>query len=150
MAEHLVAELAGIARARDDDRRAVIAADAPDGEAEPAELVQRGLRRRRPDDLAQDVAALRSLHGDVVQLIGRGAHPRLEAEFLGLLAQPDAAIVDAADPAEIVVAESEQRAVVDHAAVLVAHGGVDDLSDGKFADIARERVLQQRLRRPGR
>ena len=71
VAEDLVAELAGVAGARDDDRRPFESADAADGEAEPTELVQRGPRGRRPDDLAQDVAALRTLHGDIVQLVGR-------------------------------------------------------------------------------
>ena len=69
----------------------------------------------------------------------------MKPEFLGLLAQPDAAIIVAADPAEIVVAEPEQRAVVDHAAMLVAHGGIDHLAGGEFAHIAGERILQQRL-----
>ena len=69
----------------------------------------------------------------------------LEAELLGLLAQPDAAIVVAADPAEIVLAEPEQRAVVDHAAMLVAHGGIDDLADAELLHVAGQRVLQQRL-----
>ena len=57
--------------------------------------------------MPQDVAALRSLHGDVVQLIGGRAHPGLQPEFLSEFAQPDAAVIVAADPAEIVVAEPE-------------------------------------------
>ena len=45
--EDLVAEFAGIAGARNDDRRAFEMADAADGEAEPFEFADRGLRRRR-------------------------------------------------------------------------------------------------------
>ena len=145
MTEDFVAEFAGIAGARHDDRRAFEIADAADGEAEPFELADRRLARRRPDDLLEDVAALRPLHGDIVHLVGRGAHPGLEAHLLGLLAQPDAAEIVAADPAEIVLAEPEHRAVVDHAAVLVAHGGIDDLAGRQLADVARQAILQQRL-----
>src|SRR5262245_7481837 len=107
MTEDLVAELAGIARARDHDRRAVVCANAPNGEAEPAELIDGRLRRRRPDHLPQDVAALRSLQRDVVHLVCGGAHPGLQPEFLSEFTQPDAAVIVAADPAEIVVAEPE-------------------------------------------
>ncbi len=146
VAEDLVAELAGEAGARDDDRRAVEGADAADREAEPAELLERGLRRRGPDDLLQDVAALRALHGDVVQLVRRGAHPGLQAELLRLLAHPDARQVAAADPAEIVLAEPEDGAVVDHAAVLVGDGGVDDLADRELLHVAGDAGLDQLLR----
>src|SRR5262249_45365044 len=114
MAEDLVAEFAGIACARHHHRGALKAADAPDGEAEPAELINGRLRRRRPDHLRQDVAALRSLQRDVVELIGGRAPPALQPELLSEFAQPDAAVIVSADPAEIVVAETEQRAVVDH------------------------------------
>jgi hypothetical protein len=103
-------------------------ADAADRETEPFELADRRLARRRPDDLFEDVAALRALQGDIVHLVGGGAHPGLEALLLRLLAQPDAAIVIAADPAEVLVAEAKQRAVVDHAAVFVAHGRIDHLT----------------------
>ena len=56
-----------------------------------------------------------------------------------------AAIVVAADPAELVGAVAEQGAVVDHAAVLVAHRRVDHLPDREPADVAGQRALQERL-----
>ena len=71
MAQDLVAELAGVAGARDHDRHALRIADAGDREAEPFEFGDRRLQRRGPDDLLQYVAALRPLHGDVVHLVGR-------------------------------------------------------------------------------
>src|SRR5207253_3096471 len=95
-------------------------------EAEPLKLGNRALRRLGPDHVLQNVARLRALHGDVVQLVGRGAHPSLVALLLGLLAEPDAGIIITADPAEIVLAQAEGGAIVDHAAVLVAHGGIDN------------------------
>jgi hypothetical protein len=104
MAEDLVAQFARIAGARHHDRRPLEGADAPDGEAEPSQFLDPGPGRRRPDDLLEDVAAVRPLDRDIVHLVGRGAHPGLEAELVGLLAQPDAGIVVAADPAEIVLA----------------------------------------------
>src|SRR5262249_15801050 len=69
MAEDLVAELTRIARARDDDREAVVIADSPDGEVEPLDLGQAGPRRRRPHDPLQQFAALGTLDRDVAQLI---------------------------------------------------------------------------------
>ena len=44
----------------------------------------------------------------------------------------------------------KQRAVVDHAAMLVAHGRIDDLADAELLHVARQHILQQRFRiRPG-
>src|SRR5262245_9591863 len=107
MAEDFIAEFTGISSAGHYHRCAVESADAADSEAEPPELIHGGLRRRRPDHLPQNVTALRSLQRDVVQLIGGRAHPGLQSEFLGEFAQPDAAVIVSADPAEIVVAETE-------------------------------------------
>ena len=122
-----------------------VVADAPDEEAEPLELVDRGLRLRGPDELLHDRAALGPLDGEVVQLVGRGLDVRLEAEALGELLQPDAVVRVAADEAEVVVAQAEDGGVVDHAAGLVADRGVDDVADGQAARVARDRVLDERL-----
>ena len=81
----------------------------PDEEAEPAQLLERGWRRRRPDDLAQDLAPPRALHGEVVELVGRGLHPRPQPQALGLLAQPDAVVGVAADEAEVVLGRAGRR-----------------------------------------
>src|SRR5262245_4678627 len=70
MAEDFIAEFTGISSAGHYHRRAVESADAADSEAEPADLIHGGLRRRRPDHLPQNVTALWSLQRDVVQLIG--------------------------------------------------------------------------------
>ena len=145
VAEDLVAELARVAGARDHDRDPLVAADPPDQEAEPLEVLERGLRRRRPDQLAHDVARRRALDRDVVELVGRGLHERLQAELLAQLLQPDPVVLVAADEAEVVVAEPEDGGVVDHPAGLVAHGRVDDLADRQPARVARDRVLDQRL-----
>src|SRR5438552_3579770 len=71
VAENLITELARIAGARHDDRHALEAVNAPNREAEPFELAHRRLRRRGPYDLLEQIARLRALHGDIVQLVGR-------------------------------------------------------------------------------
>ena len=57
----------------------------------------------------------------------------MQAVDLRLLAKPEAGGVSAADPAEVVLSEPVQRSVVDHAAMLVAHGAVDHLADSQSA-----------------
>ena len=146
MAPHLVPELARVAGARDDDRDPVVRPDPPDREAEPAEILERRLRRRRPHDLLQELPALRPLHGDVVQLVGRGLHPDLELVPVGELLQPDAVVLVAADEAEVVLAEPVDGRVVDHPAGLVADRGVRHLADREPPRVARDRALDQRLR----
>src|SRR5262249_40666169 len=93
MAPHLLAEPAGVTGARDDYRDPVVGADAPDREAEPLEILERRLRRRRPHDLREQRAALRPLNCDVVELVGRGLHPDLQAVPLRELVQPDAVVL---------------------------------------------------------
>ena len=87
----------------------------------------------------------RPLDGDVVEVVGRLLDPHAEPEPLGLLAQPDAAVLGAADPAEVVRAEPEDGPVVEHPAGLVAHRRVDDLAVREPADVARHRRLEERL-----
>ena len=58
----------------------------------------------------------------------------------------DEAAVVAADPAEVVLAHAGQRAVVDHAAVLVAHRRVVDLADRELAHVARDDAVEELLR----
>ena len=145
MAPDLVAQLAGVSRARDHDRNPVVRPDAPDREAEPLEILERSLRRRRPHDLLQELTAGRSLDGDVVELLGRRLHPRLEIELLAQLVQPDAVVLVAADEAEVVLTEPVDRRVVDHPAGLVADRGVRDLADRETARVARDRVLDERF-----
>ena len=65
---------------------------------------------RRPDDLAQDVAAQRPLHGEIVQLVGRRLDPHAQPEPLGQLLEVDAVVLVAADEAEVVRAEPEDGA----------------------------------------
>jgi hypothetical protein len=61
------------------------------------------------------------------------------------LAQPDAAVIVAADPAEVVVAQAKDGAVVHHAAVRIADRGVDHLPHRQLAHVARHRQLHERL-----
>ena len=63
----------------------------------------------------------------------------------GLLLEPDAVVRVAADEAEVVLPEPEDRAVVDHPAGLVAQRGVADLADGEAADVAGQRRLHEQL-----
>ncbi len=93
----------------------------------------------------QDLARGRPLDADVVQVVGRLLHPDAQPEPLGLLAQPDAVVLGAADEAEVVGRDPEDRAVVEHAARLVAHRRVDDLPVGEPPDVAGHRRLHQRL-----
>ena len=146
MAPDLVAELAGVAGARDDDRDPVGRADPPDQQPEPAQLLQPRLGRRRPDDLAEDLAAPRTLHGEVVELVGRGLHPGPHRLGLGQRGQVDAGVGVADDEAEVVIAEAVDGGVVEHAAGLVADRGVGDLADRELAHVAGHRALHQRLR----
>ena len=118
-------------------------ADPPDRKAEPAELLDRGLGGRRPNHVLEDVSALRTLDGHVMELVGRRANPDIEPKLRRLLAHPFAAVVGAPDPAEIVVAEAEGGAVVDHAPGLVAHGGIDHLAGRQPAHVPGEHPLHQ-------
>ena len=145
MAEELVAELARVAGAGGDQRQALRPAEAADREAEPLQLGERRLRRRRPHDPRQDLARGGALDADVVEVVGRLLHPDAQSEPVGLLAQPDAVVLGAADEAEVVRRDPEHGAVVEHAARLVAHRRVDDLAVGEPADVTGHRRLHQRL-----
>ncbi|MPL84472.1 hypothetical protein SDC9_30437 [bioreactor metagenome] len=145
MAEDLVAKLAGIARARHDDRHTLGPADAAHGEAEPAEIGQGGLVRRGPDDFRHQRARARPLHRQIVHLIGRGADHHGEAKPRRLLAHPHPALVRAADPAEVLRTQTEQRAIVDHAAMRIAHRRIDDLTVAQLRHVARQHPVHQRL-----
>ena len=145
MAEDLVAELAGVAGPRDDDRDPVMGPDPSDQEAEPLELLEARLGRRRPHDLLQRVTARGPLEGHVVELIGGRLDPHLEPLAVGDLAQPDAVVLVAADEAEVVLAEPEHGGVVDHPAGLVAQRRVDDLAHRQLADVAGHDALHERL-----
>ncbi len=145
VAEDLVAQFAGITGARNHQGRAVERADPAHGEAEPGQFLQRRLGRSSPDELLQDVPRLRPLHRDIAKLVGRVPNPGLHALALGDLAHMDARQIVAADPTEIVLTQPVNRAVVDHPAMLVADGGVDDLSDAELLHVARHAHLHQRL-----
>ena len=129
MAEYFVAKLTRKASPRDDERNAVKINDPGNGEAEPLELVDCRLCRRRPDHLLKDVPACRALDGNVVKLVRRRLHPDIELHFFGLFAEPFTAEVAAADPAEIVGTEPVKCSVVDHRPSVVAHSRIDALTD---------------------
>ena len=146
VAPDLVAELARVARARDHDRDPVERPDTPDREPEPADVLERRLRRRRPHDLLQQLAACRPLDREVVELVGGRLDPDLQLVAVRELLEPDAVVLVAADEAEVVLAEPVDRRVVDHPARLVAEGRVRDLPDGQPPRVARDRLLDERLR----
>ncbi len=145
MAPDLEAELAGVARAGHDDRDPVVVADPADQEAEPAQVLERRLGRRRPDDLPQDLAAARALDREVVELVGRRLHPDAHRVGLGELGQVHAGVRIAGDEAEVVVGEPVHGRVVEHAAGLVADRRVGDLADRQLARVAGDRALDQHL-----
>ncbi len=147
MAEDLEAKLAGVARPGHENGNAF---DSP-----PKRPI---VKRNSPSSLSvgrpggvhriarQDLARLRTLNGDVVDLIARGLEQNLRVRLRCLLLDPEHTRVIAADPAEVVIAETEQRAVIDHAAVLVADRRIVDLADGELPDVAREDALAETLR----
>ena len=96
-------------------------------------------------DLAQQIAAGWPLHRHVVQLVRRGPHKHLQLQFFRQLAQPFPAVIRSTDPAEVILAQPEHCAVVNHAAVLIAHGGIDHLTDRQFLHVARHAPLHQCL-----
>ncbi len=146
MAKDLIPQLAGIPRARHHDRGARRPANPAHGKAEPAQFIDRRLVGRGPDHLPDDLAAVRPLDRQVVQLVGAAAHHRLQPQLFRLFADPDPAKVVTADPAELVAAQAEQRAVVDHPAMVVAHGGIDDLTLAQLLHVARQHPLHQGFR----
>src|SRR5680860_785022 len=147
MAPDLEAELSCVAGARDHDRPL---RDAADQEPEPFELFDRRLMRRRRYDIFEDIARSRPLQSDVVQLVGRRSHPNLQTASFGYLTHPDAKIVVTANDTEIVLTQTEDSAVVDHAAMLVAERGVDHLPLAQLSNIAGGDELEERLGiRPG-
>ena len=113
--------------------------------AEPSQLFHRGLGRRCPDDALHNLAAVGALHRQIVQLIGARAHHDLQPQLFSLFAQPDTAKIIAANPAEVIAAQPKQRAVINHAAMFIAHGRIDHLPHCQLFDIACQGVLHQRL-----
>ncbi|EKD60275.1 MAG: hypothetical protein ACD_54C00843G0002 [uncultured bacterium] len=101
--------------------------------------------RRGPDHPLDDLPTVRPLHRKVMQLIGRRPHHHLQPQLFGLLAQPDAAVIIAADPAEVILPKPEQGAIVDHAAMFVAHRGIDHLTHRQLLHITGQTILQQSL-----
>ena len=145
MAEDLVAQLAGIAGARDHDGDPVVIADPPDGEMEPLDLGQARPGRRRPDDALQHLAALGPLHRDIAELVRRGFDPGLETAGRRLVAQPFAGVFVAGDEAIAVGAHAEGHRIVDHPAALVAERRIGRLPFRQPAHVAGAGQLHQRL-----
>ncbi len=146
MAEDLVAELAGVAGARDHDRDAVVAADPADQEAEPLELVERRLSRRRPDRAR---ASGSRLFGPCTARLWSWSVESLQftpqAEALHLLAQPDAVVFVAADEAEVVLGRGGRRWRRRSCRRSRCRGRVDHLADRQLADVAGHHLLDERL-----
>lgn len=143
MAEDFVTQLARIARAGYDDRGTLKAANATDRESKPVFIVHFKLVRR-PTMVLEQVAAVRSLNRDVVHLIRRRTDPDVVAHLFGPVREArHRCSRRQADPAEVILGKTEDRAVVDHATVRIAHSRVDDLTDRELSDIARHAILEQ-------
>ena len=148
MAEDLVPELARVAGPRDDDRRSLRLVDASHEEPEPSELARSWVgwpgvqtNRWRISRLFGPCTAM------LCSCVDRGLHVHVdEPEAFGLFLQPDAHGIVACHEPEVVLAEAEHRALVDHAAVVVADRRVDDLAHRKATRVARDHGLGERLR----
>src|SRR5262245_25431940 len=125
MTPDLVAKFSRVACTRDQDRHSVHVPDTPNSKAEPAEFHQLWSAGRCPHDLLQNVPALWPLDGDIVKLIRRRLDPDAKPQFLALLPQPDPIIIFCPDPAKVVRAEPEDRAVIQHSACVITEGRVD-------------------------
>src|SRR5690606_37152517 len=118
-------------------------ADPADREAEDPQLLHRRTLGLGPDHLPQDVTAAGTLNRDVMKLVGRRAHPNVHTTLFSLLPQPEARGTAAAHPAEVILVEAEDRPVVNHTAVLVAHGGIDNLADAQLLHVSGDTELHQ-------
>ncbi len=78
-----------------------------------------------------------------MNLLAGGFDPDLHAELLCLFAQPGPGVILTADPAEIVRAQAQQGAVVEHATVFVAHRRIHHLTHRQAPYIPGQAVLQQ-------
>ena len=128
MAEHLVSQFAGIARTAQHHGLALHIAQTGHGKTEHAQFFDGRHGGGSIENLFQDIAAQRTLDGDVVQLIGGRPHPGIQTQLARLLLQPEAGVVIAPDPAEIGLAQAEDGAVVNHPAMLVTHGRIDQVA----------------------
>ena len=118
-----------------------------DREPEPRQVRERRLGVRRPDRAPRSRSRLAGpcTARLCIWSVECLTHTRSRPGVRGLLAQPRPGVLVAAHEPEVVVPEPEHRAVVDHAAGLVAHRGVDDLPVREPPDVARDAVLHQRL-----
>src|SRR5262249_17774600 len=110
MTPQLVTELTGVPGARDEQRQPLRSAEPPDREPEPAKIGKGGLGRWRPHQFPQQLTRPWPLHREVMQVIGGVLDPHpVQAELPGDLAQPDAVMLVAADEAESIRGEPEDR-----------------------------------------
>ena len=141
--EHLKPQLAGIPCARHHHRCALRPAQTAHREAEPPKFGNCRLMWGRPDHPLHNFARVRPLYREVVQLIGGTSHHHFQPKFFCLLAQPDARVIIATNPAELILAKPEQSAVVDHPAVFVAHRRINHLTHRQLLHIPRQAIVQQ-------
>ena len=147
MAEELVAELARVAGARDDQRQALRAADPRRSRSGTSSSSANGVcvggvqidpRSRISRLVGPWTATLCSSSVDSLTQTRRPSRSACSrSQTPSYSAPPTKRKLSGAMP--------EHGAVVDHPARLVAHRRVDDLAVGEPADVARHRRLQQRL-----
>ncbi len=128
-----IAQIARIAGAGDGDGEIV------DGAVGEMEVGQFG-EIDAADDLLQDGPAARPLNGQRRQIVADVDH--LSVEAIADVLEPAAAGIGRGD-AEMVGVQSRHGAVVDDLAVGVAPGGVIDLADFLFGDIAGDDPIDE-------
>ena len=130
----LVAEIAGVAGARDLDRHA---GDRPARHAEIFQAADVGVGHR-----VEQAAGRRPLQRERGHLLRDVLDVDVQAD--GVLREPAQAGIGRG-PAERVLGQPRHRSVVDHLAVLVAPRRVVDLADGELRRVARDDAIDQRL-----
>src|SRR5712692_2387715 len=141
---HLIAELARVPGSRQQHRRPVRAAKVALRETEPLEVGDCRTTRRGLDKPGDEVAAPRTLNGDVVDPVRRVLKSHLETETICVGSEPVLVLIRVADPPEPVRFEAEHCPVVDHVALVVAERRIDDMSVREPAEVAGHHRLEER------
>src|SRR5215469_10731565 len=131
----LIAEVAGVARARDVDR---YTADLAARFAEIFQVLDVGF-----GDAFEQFARCRTLQGQRRELLGDVFDLNLKSD--GILTKP-AQIGVGGSPAIGVFSQSCNGAVVNDLAVFIAPAAIDDLIDGDFVDIAGQYAIDKASR----
>ena len=91
------------------------------------------------------MTAVGALNGDVVQLVGGMADPGIEVAPRGLRPHEIARVLRPPDPAEVIVPQAEDSAIIDHAAMFITDRRIDHLAYRQFFHVAGDAGLHQFL-----